>query len=178
MPAPTAAPQPTPAPFKATPGQIKAAELLYLAMAQEQLVRPVVEAYETAILARHQFSVAPEWAERYDSTSLLILDRKRSYLLSDADAEVFYRECREAREASGLTVESPGFCPLCVAENLKIQAENALLSAMAEVQGLEAFARPCALTLEQRAQVIDLSLRLITPSIRNGAEILHHLVHA
>lgn len=174
----TAAQKPLRGPFKPTPGQIKAAEHLFVAMAHEQLVRPVVEAYETAILAKHQFHIAAQWVREGDADRV-ILDRKLSYLLDDADAAVFYSECHQARDAAGLKVDNPEHCPLCVAENLRIQAENALLEAISEIPGLEAFSqRTHAFTLENRARALDLSMRLLAPFVAKGPDILRRIVQS
>ena len=156
--------------FKPTEAQIRAAENTLVAMTHEQTVRPVVERYETEILARHQFPIAAKWVEKGIGHSI-ILDRKQAFLLSEEHASIFYKECEEARIASKLTVMAEGNCPLCEAEHVRIQAENALLESMATIPGMEVFAKR-VLTLEMRARAIDLILGLLAPFVANGADIL------
>ncbi len=156
--------------FKPTEDQIRLAEAVFTAMAHEQIVRPIVEAYETAILAKHQFRIAKEWVD-HSMADRVILDRKDSFLLSAEDAKVFFAECFAARDAANLKVSNPEFCPLCVAEHLRIDAENALMKAMGTTPGLETLAS-ASMTLELRSQVIDLILKLLAPFCGDAQEIL------
>lgn len=156
--------------FKPTEEQIRLAEAVFTAMAFELTVRPIVEAYETAILAKHQFRIAKEWVD-HNMADRVILDRKDSFLLSAEDAKVFYAECFAARDAANLKVSNPEFCPLCVAEHLRIDAENALMKAMGSTPGLEAFASGF-MTLELRSKAIDLTLRLLAPFCDDANSIL------
>jgi hypothetical protein len=160
--------------FKPTPNQIRAAENLLVAMSHEQVVRPIVEGYETEILVKHQFKIAERWICLGVSAGV-VLDRKRSHLLSKVDADVFYRECQEAREAVGLTVNDPEACPLLVAENLRLQAENALLITWAETPGMESFAATHTLSLAQREKSVGLVLKLLAPFVANGQDILNRI---
>lgn len=156
--------------FKPTETQIRCAEALMVAMAFEATIRPIVVAYETAILEKHRFAMDPKWAE-YGMKERVILDRKDVFLLSDSDAQVFYAECFAARDAAKLKVDHPEACPLCAAEGLRLQAERELLTAMAETQGLEAFAKGF-LTLEQRKKALDLMLHLLAPFTNNRDQLL------
>jgi len=156
--------------FTPTPEQIRLAEAVFTAMAYESLVRPIVEAYETAILAKHQFKVSRIWVEK-GVRDRVILNRKDSFLLSFEDTQVFRAECFAARDAANLKVDHPEHCPLLVAENLRIQAENALLSALATSPGLESFAN-ANWTMELRAKAIDITLRLLAPFVGNAKQIL------
>jgi hypothetical protein len=154
--------------FRPTSNQIKAAQLLLIAMAHERTIRPIVEGYMTEILAKGQ------WRRRADFVGHglmdeVILDHKLSYHLSDEDAAVFFAECRKARDAAGLKVENPEFCPLCVAEHTRVQAENLLMNRMSETPRLEYLAKSYLLTLDERAKVIDLSLKMLAPYVGDTA---------
>lgn len=63
--------------FKPTANQLRAARTLLLAKAHEQSVRPVVEQYETEILAKLQFRVSTRYV-RLGVEDSVILDPKRS----------------------------------------------------------------------------------------------------
>ncbi len=156
--------------FKPNEAQIRAAENTLVAMTHEQTVRPVVESYETEILAKHQFPIAAKWVEKGIEHSI-VLDRKQAFLLSEEDASTFYKECEEARVAAKLTVMAEGNCPLCEAEHVRIQAENALIESMGTIPGMEIFAKR-VLTLEMRARAINLILGLLAPFVGDAATIL------
>ena len=167
----------TVSPLKAfRPGteQVRLAELLLVAMAIEAHVRPIVEAYESAILQKHQFRIARKWVEK-GCNDVIILDRKRSYLLEDTDAEVFHSECFAARDAAKLTVERPDKDPLLEAQHRRIEAENALLESMATIPGLENFATG-HWPLQLRQKAIDLTLKLLAPFVRSGEAIMQDLM--
>ena len=155
--------------FEPTEAQIRCAEAVFKAMAHESLVRPIVEAYERAILEKHQFRIARRWVER-GSADCIILDRKRSYLLEDRDAQVFHAECFKARDAAGLKVERPENCPLLEAEHKRIEAEHALLKAIATTPGLDNFGNGIW-NPGLRAKAIDLSLKLLAPFVKTGAPV-------
>ncbi|WP_176329004.1 hypothetical protein [Burkholderia vietnamiensis] len=157
--------------FQPTKRQINAAETLFLAMAHEQTIQPIVHAYTTAILAKHQFHIDPQWV-RDERPDRVILDAAHTYLLSESDAATYYRECNEARDAAGLKVENPEQCPLLVARSERTRAENELLLAIGETPGLEAMASGHVLTLEKRAEAIRLSLSLLAPFVRSATEIM------
>lgn len=156
--------------FKPTEDQIRSAEAVFVAMIYESEIRPVVEAYEQAILDKHQFHPDPYWHE-LGLEPQPILDRKRTYLLSDKDGRTFHSECRKARDAAKLKVDDPEHCPLLVAENLRLQAENALLKSMGSISGLESLSTSI-MSLDQRRRAIDLCLKLLAPFCASGEQIL------
>jgi len=160
--------------FSPTQEHIRLAEALMLAMANEGTIRPVVEAYENEILAKHRFKIAPHWGEasggRIDINEV-ILDRNAAFQLSDEDSKVYFAECYAARDAAGLKVSQPDFCPLCVAENLRIRAETALLESMGSIPGLESFSKKTyTMTLEDRKKAVDLTLKLMAPFCEQSAD--------
>lgn len=159
--------------FTPSASLIRNAENLLLCMAMEQEVRPVVEAYETAILAKHQFKPASKWRDRLDKG--VVLDRKSSFLLSDEDAKIFYAECFAERDKAGLKVSKPDNCPLLEAENTRRLAEEAFIGERGKIPGLGSFSSG-HLTLEMRAKVIDTGLRMVVPFVGNSKEILQRVV--
>ena len=161
--------------FQPTQEQIRCAEVLVTAMAYEQEIRPVVEAYETQILAKHQFHIDKAWVEK-GMPDRIILSRKDSILLSDTDSKVFYSECHEARDAAGLKVDKPENCPLLVANSLRIEAENALLKSMESSPNLESLSKAACLSLDVRAKAVDLTLKLLMPFCRDAEGILQSFV--
>lgn len=156
--------------FTPTSEQISLAEAVMATTAHESLIRPIVEGYEHAILKKHQFRISPYWVEKGVSDNV-ILDRKDSFLLSEEDSRTYFAECHAARDAAKLKVSNPEFCPLLVAEHLRIGAENALLKAMAATPGLESFGSG-GLTLEIRDKAIDITLKLLAPFCRDADAIL------
>jgi hypothetical protein len=154
--------------FKPTADQVRLAEAVMTAMAFESTIRPIVEAYEQEILAKHQFRIARKWVEQ-GIEDQVILKRNRVFLLSEEDRAVFYAESFAARDAAGLKVEQADQCPLSVAEGLSVEAVSALLEAMATIPGIEKLGS-AVLTLEQRQHATDLSLRLLAPHCASSAE--------
>lgn len=161
--------------FRPSPGLIRAAENLLATMAIEQEVRPIVEDYESAILAKHQFKAAPRWNGHFDMEKTL--DRKHSFLLSEKDAKIFYAECFAARDAAGLKVAKPDNCPLLEAENLRIDAEAAFIQSLGDLPGMATFKSvEGALTLELRAKIVDCGLRLVVPLVADADGVLKRLL--
>jgi len=144
----------------------RSARELMDAIAFESAVRPVVLAYENAILAKHQWRIAPEIAAEFGMPiDKVILNRDDAYLLASDVVADFYKECHEHRMAAGLPVIDPDGCPLLEAQHRRIQAEDALIKAMGTVPGLESFANGRAPSVDLRKRVIDLSLRFVAPFI-------------
>ena len=68
-------------------------------------------------------------------------------------------------------MDNPEFCPLCVSENLRMQAEGALLTAIAETPGLEALGSG-HLYGDKRKMAVDLALRMLAPFCGNAEEVM------
>lgn len=160
--------------FTPTPTQVRLAEALMASMAYEGTIRPIVEGYEQAILGKHQFRISRHWVD-LGCEDEIILDRNKSYLLSEDDSRTYHAECFAARDAAGLKVDDPEFCPLLVAENLRITAENALLNAMGETPGLESLATGF-MTTDLRNRAIDITLKLLAPSCGTSDDILKRIM--
>lgn len=148
---------------------ICAARNLLVAMAMEECVRPTVEAYETAILARHQFKPAEQFRQYFDAE--YVLDRSHSYLLSKEHHAIFLAECFAARDAQGLKVSRPDNCPLLEAQSLRFVAEDGFLESLSEIQGMDAL-KGANMSLSLRAKAIDLGLRLVVPYVGNAADFI------
>lgn len=159
--------------FLPTSDQIRAAETLFAAMAQEAVVREIVEPYETAILAKHQFPIAKRWIER-GLPDKIILNRKDVFLLEDKDRKTFFDETFISRDAAGLKVTHPENDPLLEIQNLRLQAEDAFLASMAENPLLNNL-KIASLSLSNREKIIQLSLSLLARFCGSGPEILGRL---
>ena len=147
--------------FVPTKEQIRCAEAVFVAMAHEKLIQPIVEGYEREILAKHQFRIAPCWVEQ-GVPDEVIRDRNKTFLMSEEDATVFFAECHAARAKANLRVENPDHCPLLVAQNVRIQAENALVESLSSIPGLESLGMG-VMSLEIRDRAVELGLKLLAP---------------
>lgn len=160
--------------FVPNANMVRAAENLVMIMAHEDIVRPIVEAYEVAILAKHQFRIARRFVDQ-GCDDQIVLDPKRSYLLEKADAKVFHQECLEARDAAGLKVSNPENCPALEARSLRTQAENVLLDSIADLPNLAAMRDTSGLTLELRKRAVDLTLSLLASFCSDADGIVRRL---
>ena len=155
-----------------TTEQIEAAEDLLLAQCKEAEIEPIVTQYENEILRRKQFHIDTKLATEFGMEDKVILSTKETYLLSDNDLETFISETYVARDAAGLVVEKPNFCPLLVAKNARIKAENRFIQKLAEAPGLGHLKKIHLLTLDERKRVIDLGLGLMAPYLHTAREIM------
>lgn len=87
--------------FNPNEEQRAAARAVVLAMAHQQVVRPIIEAYEREILVRHNFRIARKWVEE-GCEDEVILDPADAFLLDEGDGKVFYAETYKPRDAAGL----------------------------------------------------------------------------
>lgn len=160
---------PTPG-FTPSEAQIRCAQALLVAKAHESLVRPIVEGYQHAILAKHQFKVAERWIENGAADAdCVVTDGNRSYLLSDEDFAVYNEACHLARDAEGLSVRKPDNCPLLEAENMRIQCENVLLQAWEGHPRFSGLSGTGVLGIEKRNHAIELTLGLLAPHLKENA---------
>lgn len=146
--------------FTPTTAMISAAENLVMAMAHLQLIKPVVDAYKTAILLEGQWKIRPEYADRLGDE--VIKSPDRAYLMADEDFAKYDALCKQARDTSALKVTAPDNCPLLEAEHALSVAQNALIDVMSEVTKVES-KQILILGLEKRAKFVDLTLRLLAP---------------
>lgn len=159
-------------PFKPTPAMIEAAETVFLAMAFEQSIRPIVEGYRQKIFAERSWRCDPDLVERLERRSpdqpveQYVTDIKFTWMMEKADFAVYLDRCNAERIAAGLVVEHDSHCPLLVAEHLTIQAKHALCDAMAEVTNIPA-KKAATLKLDDYRKFVDLTLKLLAPFVTN-----------
>lgn len=150
---------------------IEAAEALFVAMAFEQALRPVVEGYQRAILLDGVWRVAPHILQRCshragEPLSPYVTDIKSAWTMHEDDFSLYLKRCNEERIAAGLVVENEDQCPLLVAENATRLAKRALCDAMASVTNISAD-KALVLGLKKYEQFVDLSLKLLSPYVRD-----------
>ena len=150
--------------FKPTQTMLDAATALYLSMAQVQLIEPIVLAYQTKILAAHQWVRCDPYNAEKNGT--IILDPKDAWLLGSDDFLEFDRLCKESRIAADLHVENDLFCPLLAAEQTQREAKRNLFEIMqSHIEAVTGIKVGQQIFSKQKeyAQFIELSLQLLTP---------------
>ncbi len=163
--------------FQPTPEMIRAAELLFVAMAHEAVVREQVHAYEDRIITEQRYTVCAdlraaaarngvELPERVDSRAQM------AYLSEECFAD-FHARCLTAGQAIGLIPSPPYDCPLIEAEAARRMAEDHVLDCMDEV--VPGAGRIKKATTELRAKAMDLSLKLLVPYVRRAGPVLDSL---
>jgi len=105
-----------------------------LAEATRQRVQPVKE----EVLARYDYRINLELGgHREKDHGEKITDPEKLHLTTD-DCTPYYAELHERYVAMGYDdLPEVGYCPLLIAEHLKIDAENELLDAGCEMLGIE-----------------------------------------
>lgn len=164
--------------FTPSPALIRLAEAVFVAIAHELHVRPIVEAYQRESLARHRFKVAAMFGNQSlpPEHNSVILDPKYAWLMSESDFAIYNAECHAARDAHALRVESPEKCPLLVAEHMRFTAETAFLEMLGEETGLVQL-QFATISGDLRKEAVDLGLRLLAPHVRSGDAILQGLLN-
>lgn len=159
--------------FNPTKEMINAAEFVYIAMAWVRTVRPIVRRYQKAILEKYQFKIAARWQGSSHKADEIILAPEQSYLLEDVDFKVYLDECNQARIKAGLHVDDPEFCPLLVAEEKLIKAEDTLIDVMEPLTGISWDDLMCSEeAIENRKRFVDLTLRLLAPFVKKKDMLL------
>ena len=162
--------------MKISKEMISLAETVMQAMALEGTVREVVQSYQCAILQAHRWPPSAEFAN-YPSIPKVILEPKHTYLLDQEHATEYSAQCDSARKAAGLGVIKEGNCPLLEAESMRFRAENALLAEVSKLPGLGRIdASRHVMSLEQRKQALDLTLRLTAPFVRDAREQIERIM--
>lgn len=146
--------------FKPTPGMIAAAENLFLALAIEQTIRPVVEGYQRQILSDGQWHINAKYVGQRGTVDRIILDPKESWLMADGDFVTYEQRCRLARDAARLSVELDEHCPLLIVEDTVRLAKRAMIDAMEETTGITADKLLCA-GMAKYNQYVDLTMKLL-----------------
>lgn len=157
--------------FKPSKDLIRAAELLFLAMAAEQLVREPVRAYQAKVLEATPFVVAPGMPGAGER----ILDPDKTWLMPFEDMERFVELCEVERKRANIRVMKVGNCPSLEAQHTKVKAETHLIEVAAAelpVRGLE---KALTASLELREQTVTLVLKLLAPFVREAPGIIGSL---
>lgn len=160
--------------FRPSGEQIKFAELLIMAQALVETVRPIVEGYQKAILAKYNFTnqrTVERFAHRGAAPVEIILDPKRTFELSEEDFAVYLKECNDARIEAGLHVDNPEHCPLLVAENVYRQAQRAFMESMESFTGINVDSLIGIIDgIKKYDDFTESTLKLVTPFIKKKAE--------
>lgn len=143
---------------------IDAAQAVMMAMANLQLIEPVVRAYQVAILQKGQWRIRDAFAERLGHE--VITDPNRAYLMPDDDFAEYDRQCKAAGIAAGMKATKPENCPLLEAQSLLSDCENALIDTMSHLTKIES-KNILVLGMAKRKEFIDLTLRLLAPFVTN-----------
>lgn len=155
--------------FEPTAEMVRAAETLFLAMAHESLIRPIVTSYKTAILAKNGWRIRPAFTKRFGDE--IIVDPKDAYLMDESEFASYHLQCKAARDAAQLPVDHPDQCPLFVAEDVVRQAKHALIECMYPVTKMSAHRLLCA-GMNDYEKYVGLALRLLAPFGRKASDIL------
>lgn len=158
--------------FKPTQEMITAAEAVFVAMAAEQTIAPIVTKYEKDILEAGQWKPDAKWTQRVRGLKdEVILDPSRAYLLPEPAFQTFLNKCKEARKAAGLHVENDEQCPLLVAQSNVRKTKHALVDAMKSVTGVGSEVI-CRSHDDKFKKYVELSLKLLAPFVRSAPELL------
>ncbi|KFC72688.1 hypothetical protein [Massilia sp. LC238] len=162
--------------FHPTPAMIAAAEALFIAIAYEQTVRPIVEGYQRKVLAERRWEVDPVM-QVTDGVVEYVTDIKSAWLMSNSDHALYHQRCNEERIAAQISSaiddsrSQDDCCPLLVAEEAVRQARFCLCDAMADITKIDG-ARAVTLAAAHQDRIVDLSLRLLAPFVKNPLALL------
>lgn len=156
--------------FKPTAEMISAAELVFVAMAAEQTVRPIVEAYQRKVLAAHNWPIAAKWVdeparrrrEKYMNGEP-ILDPKDSFLLDEEASAIYFAEIDKEARAAGYNLP-PDHCPLLTAEHDRIRAEQLLITALSPLTKVDND-NIWNLGFDKRKEYIELCKKIMAPFV-------------
>jgi hypothetical protein len=133
------------------PSMIQAAKTVFEAMAYEQTIRPIVEEYQTKVLAEingvNQYTGKP------------VTEPKHAYNLNDADFQIYCTRINEERIKAGFQVPDPDHCPLLIAESMVRDAKHILIETAAPFTFIALDS--VMSSLEAYEQLVDLTLKLM-----------------
>lgn len=103
-----------------------------------EVTRKKVDAYIKPIFDQFEFYVSEEFDGRPGNAGERILTPRDLYLtdLNTPTVAEFYAACDAEHKRQGFDDLEPGFCPALIAENLLIEAQNALMEAANPLFGL------------------------------------------
>ena len=156
--------------FTPTKDMVEVADSVFKAMAYVGTLKPIVTGYQEAVLKKHQFVARDIGQECREGD--IILNPEHSYLLEDADFEIYLEEIEEARAEAGLKVNREGNCPLLEAESLLRDAQRLLVDTMQPITKISTDDALCSKNgLENYRQLTDLILKLLAPFVKGGMKI-------
>jgi hypothetical protein len=155
--------------FEPTQAEIEAAENVFLRKAFIETIKPVVEGYRTAILAEKRFTVKESYRER--AKSEVILDPNYAFMMEKEDFTTYLALVNEARIKANLFAPTPDHCPLSIAEGALVDAEIVLVNELSKRPDLETLQKAMT-SIKTRQKVIESSLQLLSPFVRNAEAIL------
>lgn len=134
---------------------VKAAENVFLAMAQTQTVRAIIEPIQIKILTNGQYK------SKY-GTRAVIVRAFDSYQMSDEDFSDYSAKLHAEYLANGFEVEM-NICPLLVAEDLERKAKRLLVEKSFEIMPSKIMTLERIMTakLELYHQYIDITLKYL-----------------
>lgn len=160
--------------FTPTKAQIEAVEKLLVAYTNRAFIEPMVNTYQTHILAQRQFHIGKEWVAKGEM-DMIITDPEMIPLLGSDDRMTFWEDCKAARDALGLQVDHDDHCPFIAACGAVQRAEWAVLDAMSTVPGFDGLSnlRPTdEASRKSYGEAIEASVDLVKPHCRQPEAIL------
>lgn len=158
---------------KITDNIVSLANCFAAAMAITQVIRPIVEGYQRAILKKHQFT-NQENVNRVNSRLNelgrgsedlkveIILDPNRVYQLSEEDFNTYLSDCQVEQQKANLKTENKDQCPLLVAEEVERKARRAFVDAMQPISGMSTDDVLCSANgVKNLEKLADLNMRLV-----------------
>lgn len=167
--------------FNPTNEMIRAAEVVFICMTNEKIIREIVDGYQRKILAFWQFdnNKEVELCKKVgrDIELRKILEPKDSYLLDDQDFNIYLKECNEERIKAGLHVDNVEHCPLLVAEGLTRGAKRILVDSLQSFTGMDADT-VISTSFTTYEKIVELSLTMLAPFVRSSKEIINEFINA
>lgn len=154
--------------FKPTDEQILAAETLFASMAAVQTIRPIVQKIQQEALSNGSYRHKAENSDLGE----FVTNISHTYLMSDEDFDKYLTVINAEYLKEGFTVE-PGYCPLLIAEDNERKAKRLLIDVMEPITKIKSDDLYCSKNWKENVQsFIDLTLRLLSPFVRNAKQIL------
>lgn len=159
--------------FIPTKEMISAGETLFLAMANVDVIKPIVEANKMKVLATGKYYYDPEFKpNRINNRTGKIKDIHHEYLMGSVAFEGYLKECNVLHAKSGLTTIADR-CPLDFAMTILSHAELNFLSSMNDVTLMDIENEKLEIGIYQ--SILKLCLLLIAPHVNPNAEKLIEL---
>jgi hypothetical protein len=157
--------------FKPTQEMIDAAGKVFFCMTHIMTIEPIIKSLEEKLLAEMQL-------KEVRNPEKVITDSKNLYLISDEDAELYCETYSSVLSKNGYEeFAKDGRCPLLFAKKELTMAENHLIKVMEPITqtSIELLSSSGAF-LENRADLIDLTLKLLAPFVDSKSILEKHEV--